>query len=297
MSRYPAMRMRGLAWALGVAAIGTQISYPLTAGAARDAVSIAVVALLGAACAVHAAGVRGLRWTAGMLTVTAGGGLLVEMLGTASGLPFGSYSYASGRLGPTLGTVPLIIGLAWTAGAYPAWCAADRVARGRVRGRRCTQLMLGTAGLVGWDLYLDPQMVADGQWSWTGRFPSLPGLPQVPVSNYLGWLLIAVLMMAALDSLGRYAPAVQARGHGAADALPLTLYLWTWLGSGLAHAVFLGLTASAVYGFVAMGVLGTGVLASLGSSGSGPHTARRAAAASSGKRPAQPGTMGECKLR
>jgi putative membrane protein len=260
-----------LAWALGIAAVGAQIAYPLTTGSARDHVSVTVVVLLAAACTIHAAVTRGLRWSAGLLAVTAGGGLLVEAIGVATGLPFGAYSYASGRLGPSVAHVPLIIGLAWTAGAYPAWCAAERVARGR-HGMR---LLLAGVGLAGWDLYLDPQMVADRRWSWAPSFASLPGVPDIPLSNYLGWLLTALVMVAALDLVTE----LPARGYRR-DALPFTLYLWTWLGSGLAHAVFLGLGASAVYGFAAMSLLGWPLLASLRGTTGGGEKARRAVPAS-----------------
>lgn len=249
-----AVTARRLAWALALAAIGTQISYPLTTGATRDGVSIAVVALLAGACTVHAAATRGVCWAAGLLAITAAGGLAVEVFGTATGLPFGTYAYASGRLGPAVAGVPLIIGLAWTGMAYPAWCSAERVAAGR-RGAR---LLLAAAGLAGWDLYLDPQMVADGRWSWARDVAGLPGLPDIPGTNYLGWLLTALLMVGALSLLKRL-PAPE--GHG--DALGLTLYLWTWLGSGLAHAAFLDLGVSALYGLAAMGLLGVPVLCSL----------------------------------
>lgn len=271
------MSAKALAWTLGLAAVATQISYPLVHGGARDAVSAAVVVLLAAAAAVHAAATRGARWTATLLVVTAGGGLLVEIVGTTTGWPFGDYTYDPGRLGPTLAGVPVLIGLAWTAGAYPAWCAAERVAA----GRSWLRVLLATAGLAGWDLYLDPQMVADGQWHWAPGGTGLPGLPAIPLSNYLGWLLTAALMMLALNA------AAGDRARRAADGLPLLLYLWTWLGSALAHAVFLGLGASAGYGLAAMGLLGVPLLCSL----------RRAALSTSAEPAPAPGTMSGCSRR
>ena len=238
-----------MAGALAVAAVGTQISYPLTHGAVRDGVSVAVVLLWAASCAVHAAATRGKWWMTALLVVTAGGGLLVEILGTATGVPFGSYTYASGRLGPELAGVPLIIGAAWTAGAYPAWCAAERLAQ----RRRGVRVVLAAVGLAAWDLYLDPQMVADGRWHWAPGSTALPGLAGIPLSNYLSWFLSALVMALALSVLPR-----PARAHS--DVVPIGLYLWTWLGSGLAHVAFLGLPVSAAYGFLAMGVLGVPLL-------------------------------------
>ncbi|MDH6290185.1 hypothetical protein M2275_005108 [Rhodococcus opacus] len=50
------------------------------------------------------------------------------------------------------------------------------------------------------------------------------------------------------------------------DGVPIGLFLWTWLGSALAHSVFLGspeLRYSAIYGWLAMGILGVPLLVSL----------------------------------
>ncbi|MEO6882104.1 MAG: carotenoid biosynthesis protein, partial [Mycobacteriaceae bacterium] len=109
---------------------------------------------------------------------------------------------------------------------------------------------------------LDPQMVTDGLWKWRAGAPGLPGVPEVPWTNYAGWLLVAAVMAAALTIGPR--PVSQNRAEaGGADALPMALYCWTWLGSLLAHAVFLDLRASALYGAVGMGLLGVPLLASL----------------------------------
>lgn len=240
--------------ALAGAGLLAQVVYPLTGGALRAQVTVAVVLLLAAACVAHAAAVRGMRWAAGLVAVTCGGGLLVEYLGTTTGLPFGGYAYtAAGALGPELGPVPLLIGPAWTMGAYPAWCAARAVCG---PGRGVRTVLLAAWGLAAWDLYLDPQMVADGRWRWADPSPALPGVPDVPLSNHLGWLAVAVAMAAALHAIDR----VRGEAERPHDGLPLALYCWTWLGSAAAHVVLLGLPASGAYGLVAMGVLGVPLL-------------------------------------
>ena len=71
-------------------------------------------------------------------------------------------------------------------------------------------------------------------------------MPSVPLTNYLGWLLVAVVLMAAA---GRGRPTAPARD----DTVPYALYLWTYASSVLAHAVFLGLPASALWGGLGMG--------------------------------------------
>ena len=260
-----------------VAAVLAQIAYPLTGGDARDAATVAVVTLLTTACLVHAVLDRGVTFAVVLFVSSAGIGYLSEVVGTMTGYPYGCYSYVIDRLGPAVSDVPLVVPLAWSAGLYPVWCVASRLVRsgpGRVA--------VVAVGMLGWDLYLDPQMVADGHWSWCNA-GGLPGIEHIPLTNYVGWLLVAAIMATVLvlvDSRSRRPDTARN------DAVPLALFLWTWLGSALAHSVFLDapeLRYSAIYGFVVMGVLGVPLLVSLvrsrdrPASGTGDDEARLAA--------------------
>ncbi len=233
--------------------VAVQIGYPLTEGGVRDRVTVAVVLLAAATALSHAAVTRGRRFAAGALVIVSGVGLLAEAVGTATGVPFGCYEYAVGRIGPELWSVPLIVPLAWVGGLYPVWVVAGMLSR-----RAVSWIGLTAVGAVGWDLFLDPQMVADGQWSWCSSESGLPGLAHIPVTNYLGWFAVGLVMAALLWWWDRVAArtAVSAPLWNDTTALPVAVFLWTWLGSILAHAVFLGLPASAGYGAVGMGLLG-----------------------------------------
>ncbi|MFY1686870.1 carotenoid biosynthesis protein [Plantactinospora sp. WMMB782] len=261
-------RSGGLSWLLLGVLVLAQIGYPLTGGTDRARLTVATVCLGFLLSVSHALLTRGSRVAAGLLLVTTGGGLAVEALGVATGVPFGGYAY-SGELGPKLLGVPLVIPLAWTWMAWPAWLAAVRLTPGHDRDRQTARpgpgrVVLAAVGLAGWDLFLDPQMVAEGYWSWRDPDPALPGVPDVPVSNYLGWLVFAVLLMALLGPVaGRASGLAAGRASGLAadreaglrtdpDAPMYLLYLWTYAGSLLAHAVFLGLPASAGWGGLAM---------------------------------------------
>ncbi|MFE9958787.1 carotenoid biosynthesis protein [Micromonospora sp. NPDC005299] len=233
-----------LPWALLAVLVLAQICYPLTGGATRAGLTVATVGLGWLLSVGHALLSRGTRTALALVAVATGGGFAIEALGVATGFPFGSYDY-SGELGPKLAGVPLVIPLAWTWMAWPAWLAAVRLTRSRP-GR----VALAAVGLAAWDLFLDPQMVAEGYWRWRDATPALPGLPGIPVSNYLGWLLFAVLLTAALRPLA--GPAVD-RTDGR-DAPMFALYLWTYASSVLAHAVFLRLPASAAWGAAGMAV-------------------------------------------
>ncbi|MBO4210552.1 carotenoid biosynthesis protein [Micromonospora echinofusca] len=252
-------------WLLLGVLVLAQIGYPLTTGTTRARLTVATVVLGYLLSVSHALLSRGPRAAAALVAVATGGGLAIEALGVATGFPFGSYDY-SGELGPKLFGVPLVIPLAWTWMAWPAWLAAVRLTgagSGRTAagaelaaggsGRTATgwrRISLAAAGLAAWDLFLDPQMVAEGYWVWLRQTPALPGLPGIPVSNYLGWLLFAVLLMTLLRPLG--GPAVG--DPDPADPPMYALYLWTYFSSILAHAVFLRLPASALWGAVAMSV-------------------------------------------
>ncbi|MGV9978283.1 carotenoid biosynthesis protein [Micromonospora wenchangensis] len=256
------MTRRHVPWLLLALLVLIQICYPLSTGVTRARLTVATV-VLGYLLAVgHALLTRGPRTAAALVAVATGGGFAIEALGVATGFPFGSYDY-SGELGPKLAGVPLIIPLAWTWMAWPAWLAAVRLTTpaartpaartpaARTPAGHVGRVALATVGLAGWDLFLDPQMVAEGYWVWRDATPALPGLPGIPVSNYLGWLLFAVLLMSALRPLAGPAVAVT----GSRDAPMFALYLWTYFSSVLAHAVFLRLPASALWGAAGMAVV------------------------------------------
>ncbi|MCA2212419.1 carotenoid biosynthesis protein [Jidongwangia harbinensis] len=234
-----------LSSALLAALVLTQICYPLTAGPVRAGFTVATV-LLGYLLSVsHAWLTRGPRAALALVAAATVGGFAVEAVGVATGFPFGTYDY-SGQLGPKVLGVPLIIPLAWTWMAWPAWLAALRLARGRA-----ARIALAAVGLAAWDLFLDPQMVAEGYWRWLDATPALPGLPGIPIGNYLGWLGFALVLMTVLSA----AAGPGARRPAAGDTPMITLWLWTYASSVLAHAVFLGLPASAAWGAVVMGVV------------------------------------------
>lgn len=233
--------VRRLPILLAVAAVLVQLTYPRLSAEGRDVVTVVSVILFSGASLSHAGLTRGWRTAVMIAGVFGGGGLAVEALGVATGFPFGSYAY-SGRLDPAVAGVPLVIPLAWTMMGYPALVLARAVT-----ARWWPGTLVGAGALAAWDLYLDPQMVSEGYWSWSSGGPHLIGT--IPVTNYLAWLGIAWLMMAAVWQLtGRWS------SQRAEVGVPLGLYLWTWSGSFVAHLFYFGLPQSALYGGVGMGL-------------------------------------------
>ena len=239
-------RVHAGALGLAAAAVAAQVSYPLLDGVALRAATVVAVALFCGASLAHAAATHGPRVAAAVLLVAGGLGLAAEAVGVATGIPFGEYRYA-GTLGPELLGVPVVVPLAWTMMAWPALLAGRALAAG---GRRWAVVPVGAWLLASWDLFLDPQMVAAGHWVWLFPEPALPGVPGVPLTNYAGWLLASVLIVAALHVV------VPDRAQGVrAHTVPAVLLAWTWVGSTLANAAFFGRPAVAAYGFVAMGAV------------------------------------------
>jgi putative membrane protein len=211
-----------------------QVAYPLVHGDARARLTVATVLAFFAASTAHALQQRGAAWTARFLLVTVGGGLLVEAVGVASGFPFGSYAYGD-RLGPSVLGVPVVVPLAWAMFAYPAHVVGVRLGR---------PVLAGAVALAAWDLFLDPQMVAERYWTWD----SPHGLNGVPLTNHLAWLVVALAMMALLPP------------READDRTPTALFLWTWASSVLANLAFFGRPGVALAGGLAMALVGVPLL-------------------------------------
>lgn len=137
------------------------------------------------------------RAVAAATTITAATAV-VERIGVRTGLPFGRYHYTS-ALQPQIGGVPVIVPLAWFAMAIPARESAVAALgpHRRIRHSRMARIVLGAAALTAWDAFLDPQMVGEGYWSWQrrGRYRG------IPLSNFLGWFVTGLGVMAALEVL------------------------------------------------------------------------------------------------
>ncbi|MGF1664379.1 MAG: carotenoid biosynthesis protein [Kineosporiaceae bacterium] len=239
----------GPALVLAALAVLAQVVHPLVAGRALTWLTILSVLLFAAASTAHAARWTGARGASALLVVAGGVGLLAEMVGTATGFPFGRYVY-TGTLGWELGTVPVIIGAAWAMMAWPALVAGRLLARRRPGWRRRAEVVvLGAAVLASWDLFLDPQMTAAGHWRFLDPAPGLPGVPGIPLTNYAGWVLVALVMIAVLEIT------VPEPRRPVGQAVPALLLGWTWLGSVVANLVFFDRPAVALWGGVGMGLV------------------------------------------
>jgi uncharacterized membrane protein len=196
-----------------------------------------IVGLMLATSTAEAVEARGVRRGGGAVALAGGIGFAAELVGVATGRPFGRYRY-SDKLGPRVGGVPLAAAAAWAMMSRPAWVVAGRLAR-----RRALRVPLAAAALTAWDVFLDPRMARDGFWSWPegGRYEG------IPASNFAGWLATGLVVFAAVALLDRDDDGGE-DGDGA-----LALYAWTWLGESFANAVLWRRPVVAAAGGAAMG--------------------------------------------
>jgi uncharacterized membrane protein len=231
MARVRSPLSRGL---LGVLA-AAQVAYGRGRTPRPPAATRALVLLMLAASTAEALEARGRRGAlAGLVAGAVGFG--AELIGVATGRPFGRYAYSE-RLGPRVRGVPLLAAAAWALLARPAWVVA-----GRLSDRRVLRIPLAAGALTGWDVFLDPRMVREGYWTWPGggRYDG------VPASNFAGWFATGLAAFALVAALDGERP--DARDDGA-----LALYVWTWAGESFANAALWRRPRVAVAGALAMG--------------------------------------------
>jgi uncharacterized membrane protein len=226
------VNLRALSFFAAAFGVIGQILYVFVDGRARVWVTVFSVLAFFACAALHAASESFLA----LLTLLVAGvvlGFVAELVGDRLGFPFGSYDYTPGTWLQIAG-VPVVVPLAWAMMGWPAFVA----------GRMIGKPWMGAPILAAWDLFLDPQMVKDGRWTWANS--AWPKVNGVPLSNFIGWLVVAGIMMVLLD-----------RGVNHVvdyEGIPLLVLVWTWISSIIGHLLFFGLRGSAVVGGVVMSI-------------------------------------------
>jgi putative membrane protein len=216
-------------------AAAAMVATPLVPRGRRAGLSVAVVTGLAATTAGLAARRWGWRRTAAALGSVTAATAAVELVGSHTGVPFGRYRY-TGVLRPAFRGVPAVVPLAWFAMGLPSRAAGRRAFGSTVAG--------GAVALTAWDLFLDPQMVAEGYWRWrrAGRYRG------IPLTNYLGWVLTSAAVMALLDR------ALPDDPPGDGDGALAGLYGFVAVMQTLGFAAFFRDPLVALAGGVAMGV-------------------------------------------
>ena len=168
-----------------------QMVYPLVSGTTLQVITIATIYVGATAMVLHAYLSFGFKYASRYLVLAALFGYFIELLGLNTGWPFGVYTYDS-SLGFAIFGVPLVVPFAWVMMIHPCLVAARRITS------KWT-FLYGGALLAGWDLFLDPLMVSAGRWTWEVPGAHVPFVPDVPLSNFFGWLLSGCAIVALLN--------------------------------------------------------------------------------------------------
>lgn len=112
-------------------------------------------------------------------------GFLVEAIGTATGVIFGSYAYGNG-LGIKLIDVPLMIGINW-----PVLVFATSAILLPFGLHWALRAFIGALMMVAYDIFLEPVAMRFDFWDWDGGV--------VPLRNYLAWFVIGLLMQLGVN--------------------------------------------------------------------------------------------------
>lgn len=166
------------------------------------------------------------------------GGWLLEFIGSRTGVLFGRYEYTD-LLQPQIARVPVVIPMAWIMMMPPAWAVASLLVP--ESGPLVFALVAGAA-FAAWDLFLDPQMVTWGLWTWHDG----GGYFGIPFRNLFGWFGGA----AVLSLVARLVT-----GPMELPLLPLfAVYVLTWVLETIGQTFFWRLRGSAAVGFIGMGL-------------------------------------------
>lgn len=108
-------------------------------------------------------------------------GFFAEFLGVNYGLIFGNYAYGE-VLGWQLFGVPVVIGINWFVVSY---CCVHLAAM--INSKWYFTIIGGSIFTVLLDFLIEPVAIQLGYWTWEGG--------DIPISNYLGWFLVSLLIL------------------------------------------------------------------------------------------------------
>jgi len=154
----------------------------------------------------HASVALGVRLSLAFFAITTITSWIFEEVGVVTGLVYGPYHYTS-TLGPWLGSVPVLIPLAWFMLVYPTYVVANLVGHGWPigtpggRGDLVRLALIGALAMAAWDLVVDPILSGPtvGAWVWEGGGPYYG----VPVQNSLGWIVTSFTVYLLYRSVER----------------------------------------------------------------------------------------------
>lgn len=120
----------------------------------------------------------------------------VEVLGVATGIIFGEYSYGT-SLGPKIGGTPLLIGINWIFLVYATAAIQAPLGRGII-----TTIVIPTLLMLGYDIIMEQVAPMMQMWSWEGEY----SLAKLSCLGALAALFHAVRYWLRIDFRNRISP-------------------------------------------------------------------------------------------
>jgi len=106
-------------------------------------------------------------------------GMIAEWIGVHTNLLFGDYQYGD-NLGPSFFGVPIIIGFNWV-----MLCIISGAIATYFNTHWIVKALIGTFLMLSLDMLIEPIAIISDYWVWNG---------EIPVSNFIGWFFIALLI-------------------------------------------------------------------------------------------------------
>lgn len=133
-------------------------------------------------------------------------GIVVEIIGTKTGLLFGTYSYGT-VLGPSVKGVPLIIGINWFIVIYCCGVCIHTLLNSMLNKlmevAAAPRPILKTMAVVAdaatlavlFDWLMEPVAIRLGYWKWGGD-------GSIPLFNYACWFIVSLLLLLVFNNAG-----------------------------------------------------------------------------------------------
>lgn len=243
--KFPTNRILAVSLIAAGVTVLVQILWALTSGELRDATTIVGVLAFATASGAHAYAAFGRTFLIKFLAIALLSTFVIEVVGVATSFPFGTYEYDPARLGITVLSVPLLIPFAWFMMLYPSWLISKDLFKSNFLAIPAASLLMAT-----WDLYLDPQMVNEGYWTW---IVDGSATKDIPLTNFFGWFLSTAVIFSLLSV------ALQSKQSEVSNFTPYALMFWVWLGSFLVNIVavspFFNQPTVAITGVIGMGIV------------------------------------------
>jgi len=161
------------------------------------------------------------------------GGLIIEILGTRTGVPFGVYEYTS-KFQPQILNIPIQIPLGWFTLGMMCYTMAYFAQKSKLK-----RILLASTLMVSWDLLYDPVFTAYKIWIWQrGEYFN------IPLTNFAGWFLSSIIFFSILEFTSNH---TNNDNNLIIKLAPLLIYIAYMIDGGLQN-IMLNQLAAAVIG-------------------------------------------------